>query len=93
MEAEFANIPDGTTNRYQLSAAIDDPAGGWSAGVNPSTPNPLSVEGPGGLIRNLFFDVTAPSGATPTVLRLTLTREGADTGNRRSAAYRLQMAG
>lgn len=88
MRAQFTGIPAGTTNNYQLSGAIEGPANGWSVGVNPVMQNPQPVSAPGGLIP-VFFDITAPGSTATAVVRLTLTRQGAATGNTRSVAYRL----
>jgi hypothetical protein len=87
--ALFANIPSGTTNNYLISATIDSPAGGWSAAVNDINQNPLPVVGPGGPV-TIFFDINAPFSATTAIMRLTLTRQGLDTNNRRVVAYRVQ---
>lgn len=78
----------GTTHNYQLSGTIDSPANGWSAVVSADMQNPLPVVGPGGLVR-IKFDITAPNSTATAVARLTLTRQGATTGNKRSVAYRL----
>jgi hypothetical protein len=88
LRAEFANIPSGSTNHYQLSATLDSPANGWSATVDSSMENPLPMNGPGG-INMIDFKVTAPTASTTTILRLTLTRQGASTNNKRTVAYRL----
>lgn len=88
VRAMFANIPVGTTNNYAISAAIEGPANGWSTKVNETMQNPQPVPGPGGAVA-IFFDVTAPSTPAQAVLRLTLTRQGAVTNNKRSVAYRL----
>ena len=88
LRAMFANIPEGTTNNYQIEATVESPPNGWSAAVNESMTNPLPVTSPGGA--NLVdFDVTSPSASTNAVLRLRLTRQGATTGNRRTVRYRL----
>ena len=88
VRAMFANIPASTTNNYAISAAIEGAAGGWSTKVNETMQNPQPVPSPGGAVA-IFFDVTAPTAATQAVLRLTLTRQGAVTNNKRSVAYRL----
>jgi hypothetical protein len=90
MRTQFGNISAGTTENYQLSAPVDTPASGWSASVNPITQNPLPVQGPGGLDM-IYFDITAPGTATTTIVRLTLTRQGAATNNKRIVAYRVQV--
>lgn len=91
MRTVFQDIPAGTTNNYQLSAAVDSPANGWSTSVNPIMQNPLPIQGPGGLIMT-YFDLTSPATSASAVVRFTLTRQGADTENRRTVAYRLTVA-
>ncbi len=88
VRAMFANIPVGTTNNYAITAAIEGTANGWSTKVNETMQNPQPVPGPGGAVA-MFFDITAPSTPAQAVLRLTLTRQGAVTNNKRSVAYRL----
>lgn len=88
VRAAFANIPTGQTNNYQISAVIEAPANGWSAKVNETMQNPQPVPGPGGNVA-IFFDITAPTAAAQGILRLTLTRQGIATNNKRSVAYRL----
>ncbi|HYJ03870.1 MAG TPA: IPT/TIG domain-containing protein [Chthoniobacterales bacterium] len=88
MNAVFANIPSGPPNKYNISAVIEAPVGGWSAALNSITANPLTVPSPGGPV-TAFFDITAPGSAAQTILRLTLTRQGATTNNKRTVAYRL----
>jgi len=88
VRAMFAGITVGTTNNYQISAVVEAPANGWSAKVNDTMQNPQPVPGPGGAVA-IFFDITSPSTPAQAVLRLTLTRQGAATNNKRSVAYRL----
>jgi hypothetical protein len=90
MRTQFVGIPAGTTNNYQISASVDPTDSGWTAAVNDVTQNPLQIHGPGGT--EIYFDITAPSTSTTTVLQLTLTRQGATTDNKRSVAYRLQLS-
>jgi hypothetical protein len=90
MRTQFSNIPTGTTNNYQLSAAVDAPSNGWSASVNDTMQNPLPVQGPGGLSL-IYFDITAPGTSTTAIVRLRLTRQGVATNNKRTVAYRLQL--
>ena len=90
VRATFATIPQGQTNNYQVTAAIDGPAGGWSTKVNQVVQNPLPVLGPGG-VRPVFFDITAPATPATAILRLTLTRTGLAKNNKRSVAYRLVL--
>ncbi len=89
MRTTFANIPAATTNRYALTATVDPPSGGWSSQVNGIMQNPLEVSSPGGLVQ-IFFDIQSSNvPAAQATMRLTLTREGAATGNTRTVAYRL----
>lgn len=91
LRAQFTGIPSGTTNNYQVTAAIEAPAGGWSTAVHPNTQNPLPVLGPSG-VRPVFFQITAPATPATAILRLTLTRQGQPlTNNKRSIAYRLVL--
>jgi hypothetical protein len=83
---DFAN----GTNSYDLNAAVDNGASGWSAAIDPSMQDPLPVTAPGGLIQ-IKFKITAPNNATNDVVRLTLTRAGVSTNNKRSVAYRLTL--
>jgi hypothetical protein len=89
IRAVFANIPAGTTNNYDISMAIDSPAGGWSAALNANTATPVPVASAGPA--PISVDVTAPGTAATTTLRLTLTRRGLATNNRRTVAYRLNL--
>lgn len=81
------------TNNYQMSATIQAPANGWSAGVNSILSNPLPIKAPGGAV-DTYFDITAPTGtvsnpSNSAVVKLMLTRQGAATGNKKSVSYRL----
>jgi hypothetical protein len=88
--AIFANINVGTTNNYVIAAAIEGPAGGWTTKVDQVVQNPLPVSGPGGPLP-VFVDITAPATPATAILRLTLTRQGQATNNKRSVAYRLTL--
>jgi IPT/TIG domain-containing protein len=90
LRATFANIPAGQTNNYAIAAAIDGPAGGWSTKPDTVMQNPLPVPGPGGPVP-IFIDVTAPGAPATAILRVTLTRQGISTNNKRSVAYRLTL--
>jgi hypothetical protein len=85
LDATFA-IPAGPAKQYQLSATVDSPATGWTAATQ-GMENPLSVSSSG--IIPIDYGVTAPASAPPTVLRLTITRLGVATNNKRTVAYRL----
>lgn len=86
----FANIAAGQTNNYAIAAAIDGPAGGWSTKPDTVTQNPLPVPGPGGPVP-IFIDVTAPATPATAILKVTLTRQGISTNNKRSVSYRLVL--
>lgn len=88
LDTAFTGIPVGTTNSYLLTATVLAPANGWSAAVNPTMQNPLSVNGPGGSTDS-FFDITAPASANTATVQLMLTRQGAATNNKRAVSYRL----
>jgi len=88
MRATFAQ---GDDRRYQLNAAVGSPASGWTVVPNAAMQNPVSVDAPGGSI-DIFFDITASATPAETSVRLTLTREGAASGNVRSATYRLRAS-
>jgi hypothetical protein len=88
--AIFGNINVGTTNNYSIAAAIEGAAGGWTTRVDPVVQNPLPVSGPGGPLP-VFVDITAPATPATATLRLTLTRQGLATNNKRSVAYRLTL--
>ncbi len=85
LDATFA-IPAGPAKQYELSATVDSPATGWIAATQ-GMENPLSVSSSG--IIPIDYGVTAPTSAPPTVLRLTITRLGVATNNKRTVAYRL----
>ncbi len=76
-----------TINNYMITAAMDAPANGWSVAVDPVIQNPLPA-GTGAV--SVFFDLVAPSTAATAIVRLTLTRQGVSSGNRKTVAYRLQ---
>ena len=88
--AIFGNINVGTTNNYSITAAIEGAAGGWTTKVDQVVQNPLPVSGPGGPLP-VFVDITAPATPATATLRLTLTRQGIPTNNKRSVAYRLTL--
>jgi hypothetical protein len=88
LEAIFANIPNGMTNHYQITAEVSAPALGWSAVVDASMQNPLPEPGPGGASQ-IMFDVTAPNSTDTATLKLTLTRQETNQDNKRSVSYRL----
>jgi hypothetical protein len=88
MRTQFSNIPAGTTNNYQLATAVDAPTNGWTAAVNAIMQNPLPIAGPGGLTET-YFDIVAPGTAATAIVRLTLTRQGVTTNNKRKVAYRI----
>ena len=90
LRALFAGILTGLTANYAITAAVDAPAGGWTAKVGALTQNPLPVVGPGGA-KSVFFDITAPATPATAILRLTLTHQGVATNNKRSVAYRLVL--
>jgi hypothetical protein len=90
VDAAFAGIPAGQTNQYQITAEVGAPALGWSTAVNPIMQNPLPEPAPGGPV-SIFFDITAPGAAATATLKLTLTRQGIATNNKRSVSYRLML--
>ncbi|HEU4881803.1 MAG TPA: IPT/TIG domain-containing protein [Longimicrobium sp.] len=88
MRTEFANIANGVTNNYDLSAEVLSPANGWTAGPNSTMPDPLPIVGPEAAV-STFWDLHAPDSTATAVVRLTLTRGGGGSGNTRSVSYRL----
>jgi hypothetical protein len=60
----------------------------WAVGVNPTTPNPLSIVSGGAV--SIYVDVGCPSGAESEEVDLvvSLVREGASTGTPRSVVLR-----
>jgi hypothetical protein len=81
-------VPVGTTYSYQMTAPVQAPANGWSGQANDILENPLPVQGPGGSV-DTYFDITAPASSSTGVVRLTLTRQGATSGNTKAVSYRL----
>lgn len=91
MRTGFTLAAGGPVQNYQLSATVDNPSGGWSARVNQAMQNPLPITPPGGLT-NTDFDITAPATASNAVVRFTLTHNNVAQNNKRTVAYRLQLA-
>lgn len=90
LDTGFTNIPAGTSNTYDLQAAVDPLTPGWSARVNSTTtPDSYTIPAPGGQ-RFPFFDLAAPPAGGAVTVRFSIVRRGLATGNRRTIAIEVQ---